>query len=107
MSNLVPLNVLSAVTILDNQLEGWTLLDVPASEPRSFALEVKFERPFAGTPLVQIGIVGWDIGNQDASRLRVRAQDVRPDGFWIHLETWLNTRVWSVEVSWLAIGSAH
>jgi hypothetical protein len=106
MSNLVPLSMLSAVTVLDSNLEGWTLLDVPAEETRAFQYDVTFEQPFAAAPLVNVAISGLDVGNQDAARLRLRAVDIHPGGFSIRAETWLNTRVWSVDVSWLAIGAA-
>jgi len=105
MSNLVPFKVLSAVTILDSTLSDWKLLEVPATTVRAYRLPVAFEKPFTTSPLVQIGLVGLDVGKEDNVRLRVRALDVRPDGFTVHAETWFNTKVWSVEVSWLAIGS--
>ncbi len=98
--------MLSAVTVLDSSLDGWTLLDVPADEARTFAFPVTFEQPFAAPPLVHVAITGLDVGNQDAARLRLRAVDIGPSGFTIHVETWLNTRVWAVDVSWLAIGTA-
>jgi len=107
MSNIVPLSMLSSVAVLDSSLEGWTLLGASADSPRVFLFQVVFERPFAAPPLVHVAIVGLDVENNDAARLRVRAVDIGPGGFCIHVETWLNTRVWSVDVSWLAIGGAH
>ena len=106
MSNVIPLTVLSAVAVLDSKLEGWTLLEVPATEPRVFTYSVTFERAFATAPLVHAAIAGFDVENQDSARLRVRAENITPTGFVISVETWLNTRVWSVDVSWLAIGYA-
>jgi len=104
MSNVIPLTVLSAVAVLDNKLEGWTLLEVPATEPRVFSFVVAFERAFSSAPLVHAAIAGFDVENHDSARLRVRAENITPTGFVIRVETWLNTRVWGVEVSWLAIG---
>jgi len=104
MSNVIPLTVLSAVAVLDNKLEGWTLLEVPATEPRVFSFVVAFERAFSSAPLVHAAIAGFDVENHDSARLRVRAENITPTGFVIRVETWLNTRVWAVEVSWLAIG---
>lgn len=105
MSNLVPFSVLSSVAVLDSSLDGWTLLDVPATDMRVFNFSVVFERPFASSPLVHVALVGLDVENTDATRLRLRALDITPNGFTIHLETWLNTRVWGADVSWLAIGA--
>jgi hypothetical protein len=98
--------MVSAVTVLDSSLEGWTLLDVPADTPRTFQVDVAFERAFAAPPVVQVGICGLDVGNHDSARLRVRAIDIHPTGFTLRAETWLNTRVWSVDVTWLALGTA-
>lgn len=105
MSNLVPFKMLSAIAALDSTLPDWKLLEVPATSVRAYRLPVQFERAFSTSPLVQIAIVGLDVGKEDNVRLRVRALDVRPDGFTVHAETWFNTKIWAVEVSWLAIGS--
>jgi len=106
MSALVPLHMLSAVACLNSELDGWTLLDVPASEPRAFEHVVHFERGFSSAPLVHVAICGFDVGNQDAARLRVRAVAAHEGGFTIRVETWLNTQVWAVDISWLAVGTA-
>lgn len=106
MSQLVPLNVLSAVAVLDSSLAGWQLLDVPATSSRKFQYRVVFERPFAAPPLVHLGVTGLDVSKDDNLRVRVRALDIDSDGFLIEAETWLNTKIWCVEVSWLAIGSS-
>jgi len=105
MSNLVPFKMLSAVTVLDSTLDGWTLLEGDGELPRSYRRAVTFEQPFGIGPLVQVGLVGLDVSKDDNLRVRVRALDVTPDGFTVHVETWFNTRIWLVEVSWLAIGS--
>lgn len=105
MPNLVPFQLLSSVAVLDSSLADWRLLDVPATAVRACRLPVKFETPFSTRPVVHVGIVGLDAGKDDNVRIRVRAVDVGSEGFTIHAETWFNTEIWSVEVSWLAIGS--
>lgn len=108
MSYVAPLTVLSAVVVLDASLEGWSLLD-PSIDvdrmDRTFRTGVSFSRSFSAPPVVQVGIVGIDASKEDNLRVRVRAIDITASGFAIHAETWLNTRIWSLEVSWLAIGS--
>jgi len=47
---------------------------------------------------------GFDIENGDAARIKLRVAAIRADGFDVALETWFETRVWSVDVSWFAIG---
>jgi hypothetical protein len=109
MSFVAPLNLLSATLVLDSSFEGWTLLE-PSADPsadgvRSFRYEVVFGRPFASYPVVHVGLVGLDASKDDNLRVRVRALDITSLGFTLQVETWLNTKIWSVETSWLAIGS--
>jgi hypothetical protein len=103
---ITPLNFLAGSEALGSLNEGWTLDRAPHGSPeRSFRSRVTFERPFAGTPLVHLGIAGLDVSNQDSARVASRAENVSPEGFDIVLGTWLHTRVWRVDVNWLAIGT--
>ncbi len=77
----------------------------PQGERRSCVQSVAFERAFRSAPVVHVGVVGFDISNHDCARLQVRAVNITESGFDVMVETWLNSRVWSVDVSWFAIGS--
>ncbi len=105
MSYVAPLSLLSATVVLDSSMEGWSLLDPSTGEDRAFRYHVSFSRPFSAPPVVQVGIVGLDASKEDNLRVRVRAHDITANGFALEAITWLNTKIWSVEVSWLAIGS--
>jgi len=105
MSNVAPLSMLSAVVVLDSTLDHWSLLEPAGGMRRSCRQPILFERRFSVPPLVQIGVVGLDASKDDNLRLRVRAENITEHGFTLVAETWLNTKIWSVEVSWLAIGS--
>jgi hypothetical protein len=105
MSYVAPLTLLSAAVVLDTSLEGWSLLEVSADTDRVFRYDVTFSRPFFAPPLIHVGIVGLDVSKEDNVRVRVRARDITETGFTLQAETWLNTKIWSVEVSWLAIGT--
>ena len=102
MSTLSPLVMLSAVVPLGSSLEGWTLLE--GSGTRIFRQAVLFEHAFSAPPVVHVGIAGVDAGKDDNLRLRVRAEDITQAGFHVVVATWLHTQLWSVDVSWLAIG---
>ncbi len=102
MSSIAPLAMLSAVVPMGSSLEGWTLLE--GEGPRRYAQRVSFERPFSAPPVVQLGIVGVDSSRDHNLRLRVRPEGISDTGFTIVVETWLHTEIWSVDVSWLAIG---
>lgn len=105
MSNVAPLSLLSAVVVLDSSLDGWSLLEPSEEGRRGFRKHVAFATPFGAPPIVHVGVVGLDVSKDDNLRLSVRTESIASDGFTLSVETWLNTKIWSVEVSWLAIGS--
>ncbi len=105
MSSVAPLSLLSAVVVLDSSLDGWSLLEPSAEGRRGFFNRVLFDAPFNTVPVVHVGVVGLDVSKDDNLRLSVRAEDITTQGFTLRVETWLNTKIWSVDVSWLAIGS--
>ena len=105
MSYVAPLSLLSAVVVLDSSLDGWSLLEPSVEGRRGFRKLVTFDTPFGAPPLVHVGVVGLDVSKDDNLRLSVRAENIVAQGFTLSVETWLNTKIWSVEVSWLAIGS--
>ena len=102
---LTPLNFLSGIEALDYLQEDWRLDNAPHGAPaRTFRSRVVFERPFAETPLVHLGIVGLDASGDDATRITARTENVSREGFDLVLATWLHSRLWKVDVSWLALG---
>ena len=104
---LVPLTMSSALVELDQYSPDWQLAQVPeaeAEEPRVFTTQVNFDVPFANVPMVHVGISGFDIDNRDTARLSVRTGAISATGFELVVLTWMNTRVYKVEVSWLALG---
>jgi hypothetical protein len=105
-TTITPMNFLAGTEALGSRSEGWNLDQAPHGAPeRSFRSRVTFERAFSGAPLVHVGISGFDISNQDSARLCLRAENVSPEGFDIVLAAWLHTRLWRVDVNWLAIGT--
>jgi hypothetical protein len=106
MNNTIePLNILSGIETLDNSHAGWTLDQAEGiTADRHFTARVQFIHPFRRAPVVQMGIVGFDISNHDAARLSATVSRVTTSGFDINLSTWLNSRLWRVNLSWIAIG---
>jgi hypothetical protein len=105
VSATLPLNLLSGVEKLSYLAENWTLRGACSSgKNRQFVFQVVFERPFATTPILHLGIVGLDISNEDYSRLTVRAEGLGPEGFNLVAETWFDSQIFRVDVSWLALG---
>lgn len=103
-SQLLPLQMFSGRERFDTEDEGWTLHQPGGDFGRIFTSRVTFERAFKSKPALHVGLVGFDIDNRDTARIRVNAQEITIAGFTAVIETWLGTRIWSVEVSWLALG---
>lgn len=104
MTTIEPLLFLSGVNRLGAGQPEWNLHFQEPSD-RAYRTTIRFEHPFQRTPVVQVALTGFDVSNEVTLRLRVRAEDITPNGFDLVAETWLNSQVWSAEVSWLAIGS--
>ena len=104
--SMQPFSFLAGKETLDNRAERWNLdrLSEDGAD-RSVRWRVAFSSPFRSPPLVHVGITGFDIANQDAARLTTGVENVTSDGFDIVVGTWLNTRIWRVEMSWLALGA--
>lgn len=103
---MLPLNMLAGAVRFDHSRPGWTLLDLtePEGGPRVFRGRVEFERPFSASPVVQMGVTGFDIDNGANARLNVAVLVVDEQGFDVEVKTWWDSRLWSVDLSWLAIG---
>ena len=102
-----PFNFLAGTEVLGTGTEGWNLDQFPApgGPDRSARVAVTFAREFAAFPLIHLSITGLDVCNEDAARVTVTAENVTTKGFEIVVATWLDTRIWRTQVSWLAIGS--
>lgn len=103
---VVPLSFAAGAARFDEGQAGWELLEThPHGDGvRAYSGRVAFDRAFNAPPVVQIGITGFDIDNKDNARLNVGITNVDVTGFEVQLRTWLNTRIWSVDLSWFAIG---
>lgn len=104
MTEIEPLLLLSGVSHLGVEQPEWTLHHHEPSD-RAHRTSIRFEQSFKRPPVVQVALTGFDASNATTLRLRVRAEDITTSGFDLVAETWLNSQVWSAEVSWLAIGA--
>jgi H-type lectin domain len=97
---------LSGTEALSAYHEDWFLDKQTTCEgKRFFQSKVAFNSPFRDVPLVHVGITGFDISNHDSARLTAHVTNISRDGFDIVLSTWLATRLWRTDVTWLAIGT--
>jgi hypothetical protein len=101
-----PFSFLAGKEVLQAGHEGWNLDQLPNDgEDRQMRIRVGFTRSFRAVPLVHLGVTGLDVSERDCARLAVSTDNVTTEGFDIVLGTWLNTRLWRVDVSWLALGA--
>ena len=103
-----PWSFLSASVGVGILTDGWNLAEPyqPDEGGRSFVTDVVFDAPFGWRPLVNLGMTGFDIDERGSSRVTLSAEEVTAYGFRARISTWSNTRVYSVEFNWLAIGAA-
>jgi hypothetical protein len=101
---VLPLQMAAATTLLNTTTPGWELLQPGVDRARRCRARIAFERTFSSVPLVHAGLAGFDIENGDAARIQLQVSDVDTAGFTIEIKSWFNTRIWSVQISWLAIG---
>ena len=106
--NFKPLSTLSAVLRLDQSSDDWNLSQLTDAEEdgrREYLAHVNFVSPFNNVPLVHLGLTGFDIDKQESARISVEPTNITSYGFIVKVETWSNTRVYSVDINWLAIGA--
>ena len=107
-SSLIPLAIASSVTRLSYTTEGWNLSTASGSDEsacRRFVKRIEFETPFGSTPVVQAGLAGFDLDQRDSARLKITVQEIDAGGFDLEICSWNGSRVYGVDVSWIAIGS--
>ncbi len=107
-SLMQPWKSLSASLQIGVLTEGWNLASPPADtteDARVFRFTVFFAAPFDAPPVVHLGLTGFDFDQRDSNRLSLRATEISPTGFVVEVSTWRETRIYSVEFSWLALGA--
>ncbi len=104
---MLPWKMLSASVQVGILTTGWNLAEPPvegSEETRVFRFTVYFATPFEASPVVHLGLTGFDIDHSDSSRLSLRVAEITPASFVAEIATWRDTRVYSAEFSWLAVG---
>jgi len=107
MFSHTPWNLLSSTVGVGILTDGWTLAE-PVTDPdtaRSFVVEVVFDTVFSATPVVQLGLSGFDLDQRESGRISLKTGAITRFGFQAVISTWSSTRVYAVEFNWLAIGA--
>jgi len=107
-STIIPWKAVSSVTTLGILTPDWNLAEVAEGDPhaaRTFLAKVEFSEAFQFPPVLHTSLVGFDLDRNESQRVSVAASNITTTGFDLSVTTWMASRVYSVEVSWLALGS--
>jgi H-type lectin domain len=107
-NDYMPWKILSATVNVGSMTEGWNLAESShemAEEPRVFQVGVLFDQCFQSAPVVNVGLTGFDIDQRHTARLSLRVVETSTVGFRAEIATWSDSRIYSVEFSWMAVGA--
>lgn len=87
-----------------NDIDDWKLSDGEGS--RRYTDDIEFRESFVHRPEVLVSISAFDIYKEKNSRLTAHApkEKITKAGFELAIDTWEDTRVYAVSVSWIAYG---
>lgn len=107
-TTVIPWKAVSSVTTLGILTPGWNLTEIEEGDPhaaRTFTTKVEFLDAFQFPPVLHTSLVGFDLDQRDSQRLSIAASNITTTSFDLSVTTWMASRVYSVEVNWLALGS--
>ena len=85
----------------DKQGEMWV-----GNGPRERHKRVTFTEAFVTPPSVTLNISLWDVHSDTNFRMKLLAIDITVTGFTASFETWGDTKISCMHVTWQAIGEA-
>lgn len=86
------------LSLISTSTPGWTLHQWSGR----FTTHVSFQQPFAKPPQVIVNLAGLDVSNARNTRVTVSANNVSTSGFDLVVDTWADTILYAVWVSWIA-----
>lgn len=106
-SSPVPWKILSSTVGVGVLTNGWNLASLGNDdrEIRTFVVEVSFAVPFSTSPVVHLGLTGFDIDQRDSGRVTLKTGEITAEGFHATISTWAYSRIYAVEFNWVAIGA--
>ncbi len=73
---------------------------------RQLTVAVTFPKPFAEKPSVIVGLTAIDAAGGVGTRINVAPDAITRDGFIVVIKTWADSKVFSVNGSWVAVAPA-
>jgi hypothetical protein len=110
LKTMKPIHLESGDFALDQQTAQQYHLDHPTGKtavqinftPRLYTRHVEFDREFSVIPVVRVGLSSLDSGNEAHLRILMYPASVSMKGFDLTIQTWSDTRIYSVQANWLA-----
>lgn len=81
---------------------GWSILE--GNGNRVFRTYIRFSPSFSASPKVVVGLSYLDIFKNANTRLTAKVAEVNPNGFYLNLITWGDSKIWAAGVNWIAYG---
>lgn len=82
---------------------SWNLNELNGKPVRDFSRHVNFVQSFTTTPSLVVGLNRLEIDGPGA-RLAAFARNITTHGFDMVFETWADTKVFSAQAMWIAVG---
>ena len=105
-------SLLRLLGAVDVQVGSRSIDDVPvpgnppstnSNELRTSRGRIDFPRPFASEPIVAVALNRLDTEKMANTRVSLEIRDITRTGFDYEVHTWLDTRVYSVGITWVAV----
>lgn len=81
---------------------GWSILE--GNGIRIYKTYIRFSPSFSASPKVVVGLSHLDIFKNANTRLTAQIAEVDPNGFYLNLITWGDSKIWAAGVNWIAYG---
>jgi hypothetical protein len=69
---------------------------------RIMTIDIKFDKPFNSKPKVYLSLIQIDASKETNIRYNIEAVSVSRDGFTLKVNTWSDSKIFSMSGNWLA-----
>lgn len=96
-------DVQSGIVAADASTPGFENFWSPPLGTRSYVIRVDLKSKLDNPPVVDLRLVDFTFARAVPERLKMVAEDVTRSGFNIKVETWADTRLQNIAISWIAL----
>ncbi len=73
---------------------------------RKSTTHVKFAKKYSETPIVTLGVIELDVFHAANQRYNILIKNITKEGFDVEFSTWADSKIYSSNVSWQAVGKS-